>query len=303
MNIPEFRPPFLSGGRVVCEICKRPRSNRVLASQAEQQVENQVRQQSSSARSGATKAKARSLTFSRSASRLWRAIPAATTPDTPSPSRARSSSCSSFPAACCARAAAASSATAWCSIPFAFMKEVDALRAHGVNVDGNLFVSNRAHVILPYHRMIELASENAPGRVKIGTTSRGIGPTYEDKMARSGLARAGPARQDAAAEAHRERLPREEHHRARAVQQRAARSRQDVRRLCGDRRSRRAVRHRHRAAAEPGHRQRRVGNVRRRAGHDARHRSRNLSVRHVVERDLGRRCRPEPACRRRRSPW
>ena len=71
--------------------------------------------------------------------------------------------------------------------PFAFMKEVNALRATGVNVDGNLFVSNRAHVILPYHRMIELGAENAPGRVKIGTTSRGIGPTYEDKMARRGL--------------------------------------------------------------------------------------------------------------------
>jgi adenylosuccinate synthase len=71
--------------------------------------------------------------------------------------------------------------------PFAFMKEVDSLRATGVKVDGNLFVSNRAHVILPYHRMIELAAENAPGRVKIGTTSRGIGPAYEDKMARSGL--------------------------------------------------------------------------------------------------------------------
>ena len=71
--------------------------------------------------------------------------------------------------------------------PFAFMKEVDALRATGIHVDGNLFVSNRAHVILPYHRLIELAAENAPGRVKIGTTSRGIGPTYEDKMARSGL--------------------------------------------------------------------------------------------------------------------
>jgi adenylosuccinate synthase len=56
-----------------------------------------------------------------------------------------------------------------------------------VKVDGNLFVSNRAHVILPYHRMIELAAENAPGRVKIGTTSRGIGPAYADKMARSGL--------------------------------------------------------------------------------------------------------------------
>src|SRR5690242_13425414 len=71
--------------------------------------------------------------------------------------------------------------------PVALLKEVAALRETGVKVDGSLFVSNRAHVILPYHRMIELASENAPGRVKIGTTSRGIGPTYEDKMGRRGL--------------------------------------------------------------------------------------------------------------------
>jgi adenylosuccinate synthase len=71
--------------------------------------------------------------------------------------------------------------------PVALLKEVGALRETGVKVDGSLFVSNRAHVILPYHRMIELASENAPGRVKIGTTSRGIGPAYEDKMGRRGL--------------------------------------------------------------------------------------------------------------------
>ena len=71
--------------------------------------------------------------------------------------------------------------------PIAFLKEVGSLREAGVKVDGNLFVSNRAHVILPYHRMIELAAENAPGRVKIGTTSRGIGPAYEDKMGRRGL--------------------------------------------------------------------------------------------------------------------
>ena len=71
--------------------------------------------------------------------------------------------------------------------PVALLKEVAALRDMGVKVDGSLFVSNRAHVILPYHRMIELASENAPGRVKIGTTSRGIGPAYEDKMGRRGL--------------------------------------------------------------------------------------------------------------------
>ena len=71
--------------------------------------------------------------------------------------------------------------------PIAFLKEAGALREAGVTIDGHLFVSNRAHVILPYHRMIELAAENAPGRVKIGTTSRGIGPAYEDKMGRRGL--------------------------------------------------------------------------------------------------------------------
>ncbi len=71
--------------------------------------------------------------------------------------------------------------------PLAFLKEVGTLRDAGVKVDGTLFISNRAHVILPYHRMIELAAENAPGRVKIGTTSRGIGPAYEDKMGRRGL--------------------------------------------------------------------------------------------------------------------
>ena len=108
--------------------------------------------------------------------------------------------------------------------PIAFLKEVAGLREAGVKVDGSLFVSNRAHVILPYHRMIELASENAPGRVKIGTTSRGIGPAYEDKMGRRGSARGGPARPQAAEDAHRKRLPREEHDRARVVQLRAARS-------------------------------------------------------------------------------
>ena len=71
--------------------------------------------------------------------------------------------------------------------PIAFLKEVAKLRNLGVEIDGQLFVSNRAQVILPYHRMIELAAESAPGRQKIGTTSRGIGPAYEDKMARSGL--------------------------------------------------------------------------------------------------------------------
>jgi adenylosuccinate synthase len=71
--------------------------------------------------------------------------------------------------------------------PIALLKEVGKLRALGMPIDEQLVISNRAQVILPYHRMIELAAESAPGRKKIGTTSRGIGPAYEDKMARSGL--------------------------------------------------------------------------------------------------------------------
>jgi adenylosuccinate synthase len=71
--------------------------------------------------------------------------------------------------------------------PAAFLSEVKKLRDAGLPIDGQLFVSDRAQVILPYHRMIELAAETAPGRTPIGTTRRGIGPAYEDKVHRNGL--------------------------------------------------------------------------------------------------------------------
>jgi adenylosuccinate synthase len=71
--------------------------------------------------------------------------------------------------------------------PAALVKEIDMLRDAGVDVTGRLFLSNRAHLIFPYHRQVEKAAEAARGESKIGTTSRGIGPAYEDKMARRGL--------------------------------------------------------------------------------------------------------------------
>ena len=71
--------------------------------------------------------------------------------------------------------------------PAALLQEVDALEQAGVEVRGNLFISNRAHVIFPYHRMMEKATEQTPGKIKIGTTSRGIGPSYEDKIGRRGI--------------------------------------------------------------------------------------------------------------------
>src|SRR6202043_3381028 len=52
---------------------------------------------------------------------------------------------------------------------------------------GRLHLSNRAHLIFPYHRELDRAAESARGADKIGTTARGIGPAYEDKMARPGL--------------------------------------------------------------------------------------------------------------------
>ncbi len=71
--------------------------------------------------------------------------------------------------------------------PAALLKEIDTLKRLGVEVEGNLFVSNRAHIIFPYHRMMEKVTENGPGKVRIGTTSRGIGPCYEDKASRRGI--------------------------------------------------------------------------------------------------------------------
>jgi len=71
--------------------------------------------------------------------------------------------------------------------PEALFEEIDRLTAAGVQVAGRLQVSERAHLILPYHRGIELGSEARRGEDKIGTTSRGIGPCYEGKMARSGI--------------------------------------------------------------------------------------------------------------------
>jgi adenylosuccinate synthase len=71
--------------------------------------------------------------------------------------------------------------------PAALLSEIESLQSAGVAVTANLFISNRAHVLFPAHRMMEKMSEGREGRVSIGTTSRGIGPCYEDKIARRGI--------------------------------------------------------------------------------------------------------------------
>src|SRR5690606_32402981 len=69
----------------------------------------------------------------------------------------------------------------------ALFAEIDMLAGMGIDVRGRLLVSDKAHLILPYHREMDVLSEARRGERRIGTTSRGIGPAYEDKIARRGV--------------------------------------------------------------------------------------------------------------------
>ncbi len=71
--------------------------------------------------------------------------------------------------------------------PASLIEEMEALVRRGVVLDGNLFISKNAHLIMPYHRALDLASEAKLGKRRIGTTGRGVGPAYVDKAARVGI--------------------------------------------------------------------------------------------------------------------
>lgn len=71
--------------------------------------------------------------------------------------------------------------------PFQFFEELDALEARGVDAERRVGVSGRAHLLLPYHKLLDQAAETRRGMGRIGTTGRGIGPAYEDKVARRGI--------------------------------------------------------------------------------------------------------------------
>ena len=71
--------------------------------------------------------------------------------------------------------------------PADLLAEIDALKAKGIRADRHLYISQSAHAIMPYHKAIEKASETQKGGRRIGTTGRGIGPAYVDKMARIGI--------------------------------------------------------------------------------------------------------------------
>ena len=71
--------------------------------------------------------------------------------------------------------------------PVSLVGEIEGLRKLGVHIDGNLFISETAHLVFPYHRELDEQREILKGQNKIGTTKRGIGPAYGDKAARTGL--------------------------------------------------------------------------------------------------------------------
>ena len=71
--------------------------------------------------------------------------------------------------------------------PLLFKEEAEALANHGHNLKQQLMISKKAHLIMPTHRILDLANEAAKGSGKIGTTGKGIGPTYTDKISRNGL--------------------------------------------------------------------------------------------------------------------
>lgn len=71
--------------------------------------------------------------------------------------------------------------------PAALLEEMDGLRKRGVKFDDSLLISKNAHLIMPYHKALDIASEKLKGNKKIGTTGRGIGPAYADKISRKGI--------------------------------------------------------------------------------------------------------------------
>jgi adenylosuccinate synthase len=71
--------------------------------------------------------------------------------------------------------------------PIVFKKEIESLASKGFDISHNLYISKKAHLILPTHRLLDAASEQAKGETKIGSTLKGIGPTYRDKIGREGL--------------------------------------------------------------------------------------------------------------------
>lgn len=71
--------------------------------------------------------------------------------------------------------------------PEGFFEELESLEKDGVKTEGRIFISDRVHIVFPYHKVLDGLTEKAKGKSKVGTTNKGIGPCYMDKMARTGI--------------------------------------------------------------------------------------------------------------------
>ena len=182
--------------------------------------------------------------------------------------------------------------------PAALIAEIDSLESVGIDVRNHLFISNRAHVLFPAHRMMEKMSEGRPGRISIGTTSRGIGPCYEDKIGRRGV-RIADLLNTEAFRAHYDSVMEEKAAIAKlfgiSEEIDFARVRDEY--LQYAERIRPMVRDTA-LLLNDAIRAGKSRDVRRRAGQHARYRSRHLPVRHLVQRDRRRRLYGNRAWRR-----
>ena len=206
-----------------------------------------------------------------------------------------SSSCTSFRPASCTTRSPASSATAWSSIRRRSSPRWRNCRASGVEVGDRLLISDKAHLILPYHRELDILSEARRGERKIGTTSRGIGPAYEDKIGRRGIRICDLNETQALADEVRANVDA----RNQIIKDSTLDWRAVYRDLLGVRGAHAAHgRAMPRCSCRPRCNAANARAVRGRAGDDARHRPRDVSVRHLVERldrrrlHRPRRCRP-----------
>src|SRR5215213_6208428 len=154
--------------------------------------------------------------------------------------------------------------------PQALFAEIDEIANAGIQIGNRLVISDKAHLILPYHKELDLLSEARRGERKIGTTSRGIGPAYEDKIARRGVRVGDLANPSALAEA--------VEHNVAARNRLIAESTMDAPGVGADEAvgGRRLGLPRQRPSRRPR------DHVRGRSGHAARHRSWHLPVRHLV---------------------
>ncbi len=172
--------------------------------------------------------------------------------------------------------------------PVNLVQEIEGLRKLNIKVNGNLFLSETAHLVFPYHRELDEQREILKGKNKIGTTKRGIGPAYGDKAARTGLRMIDLIHPERFKEKLKSKIKENnEILKAFGAKPLSFNKVHDDYRAAGDylkpfvtntvvllhEACRRKARH----------------FVRRRAGHISRHRSRHVSVRHFIEHDGGRR--------------